>query len=218
MQLTALLLSTAAGFASAQIVFNNTTDSYICPATGGNFCAEPSLKINIIIRCTGTAGQPGNCNDNLAGVPPAGLKSNALCYQSSSTAANAACSLNGIVYPETGGAPFSINGTNTTTTTNGSTSGSTRNPSLTASAVISTDYVIAAAPSVPLSVLLMAMVTTVVAPYPTPTLINGTKGLIIVSATSGVPKPTETFVGGAGALEAGAWVLRAGLVAAAVFL
>lgn len=64
----------------------------------------------------------------------------------------------------------------------------------------------------------MAMVTTVVAPYPTPTLINGTGGLIIVSATGGVPKPTETFVGGAGALEAGAWVLHAGLIAAAVFL
>ena len=88
---------------------------------------------------------------------------------------------------------------------------------MTASAVTSTDYVIATAPSVPLSVLLMAMVTTVVAPYPTPTLINGTGGLIIASATGGVPKPTETFVSGAGALEAGAWVLRAGLIAAAFF-
>ncbi|CAF9903358.1 MAG: hypothetical protein HETSPECPRED_000231 [Heterodermia speciosa] len=103
----------------AQVIFNTTTSEFVCPLGKAAFCAGTSLETNIIIRCNGTFGQPGNCDDNLAGVPPIGVKF-ATCYECSPTAGNAACSFNNIVYPDSG-APFSVadgnahcNSTNTT--------------------------------------------------------------------------------------------------------
>lgn len=111
MKFTIVALATFTGIASAQVVFDNTTSTFQClgPAAGKDFCAGDSLETNIIIRCSGTTGQPGNCNDNLNGVSPVGVKSSALCYQTSNTTGDAACSFNGIAYPDSG-APFSIPG------------------------------------------------------------------------------------------------------------
>jgi hypothetical protein len=65
---------------------------YICPTSGGDFCAGPSLSTNIIIRCGSDGlGQPGNCDDNLAGDPPVGV-GNSICWQTSLTSGDAACS------------------------------------------------------------------------------------------------------------------------------
>ncbi|KAF7507491.1 hypothetical protein GJ744_010422 [Endocarpon pusillum] len=95
-----------AAYTSAQVEYNN--GSFVCAEPDANYCAGNSLSTNIIIRCTGTEGQPGNCNDNLAGIPPVGVKSSATCYQSSPSAGDAACSFNGIVYPEDGSEPFPV--------------------------------------------------------------------------------------------------------------
>ncbi|KAF3938725.1 hypothetical protein ABW19_dt0200671 [Dactylella cylindrospora] len=92
----------AATAVSAQVVYENGTFKCLGDAAGKNFCAGNSLETNIIIRCTGEVGQPGNCNDNLAGVPPIGVKTFAPCYQTSETAGDAACSFNGIAYPDSG--------------------------------------------------------------------------------------------------------------------
>ncbi|KAE9375261.1 hypothetical protein N431DRAFT_463359 [Stipitochalara longipes BDJ] len=96
----ALFLAASAAIASAQITYNGST--IICPANNpnGNFCAGTSLGTNIIIRCVNGVAGPGNCNDNLDGEPPVGLNP-ALCYQSSPTAGDAACSKNCIVYGAT---------------------------------------------------------------------------------------------------------------------
>jgi len=59
------------------------------------------LTTNIIIRCIGTVGQPGNCNDNLDGEPPFGLNF-APCWQPSATSGMAACSKNCVVYGGSG--------------------------------------------------------------------------------------------------------------------
>jgi hypothetical protein len=56
-----------------------STNTWTCPIADGVYCAGDSLKTNIIIRCTGTVGQPGNCNDNLAGEPPLGVNPT-VCY------------------------------------------------------------------------------------------------------------------------------------------
>lgn len=97
-------------FADAQITVNDN-GTISCPATGSAFCAGDSLSTNIIVRCPtpGGQGQPGNCNDNLAGVPPVGVKLFAPCYQTSPTAGDAACSYNGIAYPDSG-ASYAIPG------------------------------------------------------------------------------------------------------------
>ncbi|EPS43043.1 hypothetical protein H072_2969 [Dactylellina haptotyla CBS 200.50] len=87
---------------SAELVFDNGEFKCLGDSAGKNFCAGDSLQTNIIIRCTGEKGQPGNCNDNLAGVPPVGVKTFAPCYQTSNTTGDAACSYNGIVYPDSG--------------------------------------------------------------------------------------------------------------------
>ncbi|KAL2038203.1 hypothetical protein N7G274_009151 [Stereocaulon virgatum] len=259
MQLTALLLAAAAAIASAQVVLNTTTGLVLCPAPGGNYCAGPSLESNIIIRCTGTSGQPGNCWDNLASVPPVGHKLGALCYQSTPTAGDAACSLDGIVYPDHGGAPFDIDDTESTegTTTAPSTDPvtaeaarkrsligrvstvivyvtaglsvpdttplldvpasvspitvSTRRTELVSTVVV---YVTATSPTFPKSTILKELAATTMIAYPTATLNIASGGLVIVPSGSSEPRPT-VFAGSAGALEAGAWVVRAGFVAAA---
>ncbi|MCJ1301876.1 Muc22p [Hypocenomyce scalaris] len=111
----ATVLATSVGLASSQISFSNATNSFVCPASGGSFCAGNSLTTNIIIRCSGIVGTPGNCDDNLAGVPPVGVKDYAPCYQSSPTTGDAACSYNGTVYPDTG-YPYPVSSVTITTT------------------------------------------------------------------------------------------------------
>lgn len=91
------------------IYSNNGTFTCAGAAKNANFCAGTSLSSNIIIRCTAGVGQPGNCNDNLAGLDPIGVKSNALCYQSTDVAGDAACSFNGTAYPDSG-TPYKIGG------------------------------------------------------------------------------------------------------------
>ncbi|CAL3968570.1 unnamed protein product, partial [Diplocarpon coronariae] len=63
-----------------------TSGKFVCPAENPNgaFCAGDSLSTNIIIRCQDGVGQPGNCNDNLAGYFPYGVQF-APCWQSSPT-------------------------------------------------------------------------------------------------------------------------------------
>lgn len=109
MKYTAALVLASAALASAQgVKYNSTTGQFICPpeAPEGAFCAGTSLSTNIIIRCHKGIGQPGNCNDNLAGYPPMGVQP-AQCWQSTETAGDAACSKNCIVY----GASGKANGT-----------------------------------------------------------------------------------------------------------
>ncbi|KAJ5054240.1 uncharacterized protein L3040_000520 [Drepanopeziza brunnea f. sp. 'multigermtubi'] len=93
-----LILVATAAVASAQVTFDPVTNKFVCPADklNGAFCAGDSLGTNIIIRCTDGVGQPGNCNDNLAGFFPFGVRSS-LCWQSSATSGIAACSKNCIV-------------------------------------------------------------------------------------------------------------------------
>ncbi|KAI9743730.1 MAG: hypothetical protein M1835_002884, partial [Candelina submexicana] len=88
---------------------DKATGSYACPASGGAFCAGKSLAGPIIIRCNGTLGLPGNCNDNLASIDPRGTKDFAPCWQTSTTTGDAACSYKGTVYPDSG-CTFSIDG------------------------------------------------------------------------------------------------------------
>ncbi|KAN0114616.1 hypothetical protein V8E51_004160 [Hyaloscypha variabilis] len=103
MLLQSLLIATYAVFVSSQVTFNGS--EYICPASGGDFCAGPSLSTNIIIRCGSDGlGQPGNCDDNLAGDPPVGV-GNSICWQTSLTSGDAACSKNCIVYCDSGDCP-----------------------------------------------------------------------------------------------------------------
>lgn len=99
--------------------------AFVCAEPDARYCAGESLATNIIIRCSGTVGRPGNCNDkfattvsyepgqklmprSLAGIPPVGVKSFAPCYQSSPTAGDASCSYDGTVYPDDGSAPFPV--------------------------------------------------------------------------------------------------------------
>ncbi|MCJ1462154.1 hypothetical protein MMC07_000754 [Pseudocyphellaria aurata] len=113
------ILSTTVALVCAQVTLDPNTGHYVCPANAGPvplaFCAGESLATNIIIRCDGLVGQPGNCNDNLAGIPPVGVKLFAPCYQSSTVAGDAACSYDGIAYPDSG-TPFQIGSKVNTTT------------------------------------------------------------------------------------------------------
>ncbi|MCJ1357451.1 MAG: hypothetical protein MMC33_007447 [Icmadophila ericetorum] len=114
----AAIVVAAISGASAQFTINpNGTITCAASDPNGDFCAGASLSTNIIIRCTSGVGQAGNCNDNLAGVPPVGVKDFAPCFQSSPTAGDAVCSFNGIGYPSNGSASFPLPGTNTTATT-----------------------------------------------------------------------------------------------------
>lgn len=94
MKYTAALLIASAAFTSAQVTYNATTGKFICPANApnGNFCASSNnQETNIIIRCTNGVGQPGNCNDNLAGRPPTGVRYSP-CFETNNLVGDAACS------------------------------------------------------------------------------------------------------------------------------
>ncbi|KAK5658573.1 hypothetical protein OQA88_1966 [Cercophora sp. LCS_1] len=87
----------SAALVTAQVSHNETTGEFLCAKADAAYCAGDSLGTDIIIRCTGTKGQPGRCTNNLAGYPPLGVQP-ALCWQSSDTAGDAACEKNCVVY------------------------------------------------------------------------------------------------------------------------
>ncbi|KFZ10838.1 hypothetical protein V502_07893 [Pseudogymnoascus sp. VKM F-4520 (FW-2644)] len=97
---TALIISASAALTSATGPdYDPTTGKWTCHVPDAVYCAGDSLKTNIIIRCTGLVGQPGNCNDNLAGEPPVGVQPT-LCY--APELHKAACAKNCIVYGGSG--------------------------------------------------------------------------------------------------------------------
>jgi len=194
------LIAAAASIANAQVTFNDTTNTFTCSgfAENHNFCAGDSLATNIIIRCTGTVGQPGNCNDNLAGIPPVGVKTFAPCYQTSNTSGDAVCSFNGIGYPEDGSQPFPLPGVSTTSsvTTASSTSSSTSSSTISSSFSTSSSTSTTTAVS-PVSTTITTITTITSAPVITTTaahVATGTGGVTTihgnVTVTTGLPKPT----------------------------
>ncbi|OAP60094.1 hypothetical protein AYL99_05096 [Fonsecaea erecta] len=107
-----------------------------CTQANTAFCATPVSGVtndNIIFRCfydTGSAS-PGNCNDDLADVPPVGLKY-AYCWESSPTAGDAQCTFNCVAVTAANGTtfyPVGCNGTDSTTTTSTTALSSTGTPS-----------------------------------------------------------------------------------------
>ncbi|KFY24358.1 hypothetical protein V493_05290 [Pseudogymnoascus sp. VKM F-4281 (FW-2241)] len=97
---TVLLISASAALTSATgPEYDPETNTWKCHVADAVYCAGDSLKTNIIIRCTGLVGQPGNCNNNLAGQPPMGVHSS-VCY--SPGLHSAACAKNCIVYGGSG--------------------------------------------------------------------------------------------------------------------
>ncbi|KAI9644074.1 hypothetical protein NHQ30_007426 [Ciborinia camelliae] len=90
-----------AGITSAQVTFNSTTGTFSCPIANGAYCASSSLEGPIIIRCTNGIGQPGNCDDNLAGFFPFGVNYSP-CWETSDKSGDAACSKNCIVQGSSG--------------------------------------------------------------------------------------------------------------------
>jgi len=215
-----------ATMANAQVVFNSTTNTFSCfgDAAGKNFCAGDSLATNIIIRCTGTQGQPGNCNDNLAGVPPVGVKTFAPCYQTSNTTGDAVCSFNGIGYPDSG-QPFPIPGASSSSVISSATS--TSSSSVISSTTSSSETLVPyTSTSLTTSASVYPVTTTIVTSLPvtlTTSTAAGTGGPTTVPGngtvvTTGLPVPTPTGSSGAEviAYQRGIFVGAAVLVAAAL--
>lgn len=102
---TTLTFYSPIALAAAQFRFNETDNTFICTKDKGlaAYCAGG----DIIIRCANGIGQPGNCNDNLAGYPPYGNNGLAGCYQTTRMSGDAACTKNGLVYPGSGAADSS---------------------------------------------------------------------------------------------------------------
>ncbi|KAL8993449.1 MAG: hypothetical protein Q9169_006336 [Polycauliona sp. 2 TL-2023] len=102
----AALLAVLTAAANAQVFYNTTTRMLECPPGRNAFCDDYlPLSSNVIIRCYGRRAVPANCNDNLAGVYPIGIKDSAKCFDSLNGVV--ACSYNGFVYPD-GGNPYQL--------------------------------------------------------------------------------------------------------------
>merc|ERR1712070_52005 len=91
--LTALATAQESGY-----TYNENNSTFTCSVPNGAFCAGENTNI---IRCTDGVGQPGNCNDNLAGYPPEGVNPT-LCVSCGLGQGIAACSKDGIVYGASG--------------------------------------------------------------------------------------------------------------------
>jgi len=175
----------AATVVSAQVVNENGEFKCLGAAAGKNFCAGTSLETNIIIRCTGEKGQPGNCNDNLAGVPPVGVKSFAPCFQTSETSGDAACSFNGIAYPDSG-EPFPIPGS--------SVSSSSYVAPTTYESSSSTSYSVSIYPTDTTTAIVYPTDTTTAIVYPTDTttaIVYPTATVYPTNTTSEIVYPTS---------------------------
>ncbi|CAO1597773.1 hypothetical protein XANCAGTX0491_001570 [Xanthoria calcicola] len=100
------LFALVAASAHAQVFYNSTSHMLECPYGGRMFCDDyMPLSTNIIIRCYGRRAVPANCNDNLAGISPVGVKDSAMCFDSLNGVV--ACYYNGFVYPDAGN-PFRL--------------------------------------------------------------------------------------------------------------
>ncbi|TKA71595.1 hypothetical protein B0A49_04728 [Cryomyces minteri] len=217
--LTLALLAGAAAVANSQYV-TNVNGTFSCPILNGAYCAGDSLVTNIIIRCNNGVGQPGNCNDNLSGEPPDGVNY-APCYQTSTTAGDAACSKNGTVYPASG-APFPVpvaGGSNSTTSASASVSASasaSASGSASASASVYTNGTTTAPTTITIGTTTVSTASTVTLPIVTSTAVAGAGNATITPLS---PKPSFTFVpytGAAAANSVGALLLAVG-AAIAVF-
>ncbi|KAF3928619.1 hypothetical protein AA313_de0204959 [Arthrobotrys entomopaga] len=214
MKFTIVALAAAAATASAELVFDNGTFKCLGDAAGKNFCAGDSLQTNIIIRCTGETGQPGNCNDNLAGVPPVGVKTFAPCYQTSNTTGDAACSFNGIAYPDSGNSfpiPGASSSSSAAPTYGGSSSSSvpiytTSVPVYTSSVPVYTSAPVYSNSTLTTSIVVEPTTTATYVPPPPPTT-NST-----MTYTSSLPPPTQS------PSSAGALFVRQSIVLGAVAL
>lgn len=94
------LLATAASIttSTAQVI-KNANGTYTCALSSGSYCASSSLTSNLIIRCNDHIGTVSNCDTRLASKLPTGEQYSP-CWQTSVIAGNAACTKNGIVYPD----------------------------------------------------------------------------------------------------------------------
>lgn len=135
----AAIVGLLAAAASAQVTYDNGT--WTCAEPNTAYCAGDSLTQNIIIRCDEKCqGQPGNCNDNLAGQPPLGV-SYSRCWETSDKSGDAACEKNCIVYASS---PFTLPASQCTASpvgTSTSTSTHTTSPVTTATVGIATTTV-----------------------------------------------------------------------------
>jgi hypothetical protein len=84
-----------------------TSGGLTCATPNGVYCAGDSLKQTIIVHCKDSVGVASCCTAELSSLPPLGLKSAARCFQTSTVSADAACSINGTVYPQSG-SPFAL--------------------------------------------------------------------------------------------------------------
>lgn len=87
---------------------DNVTDTWNCPVANGAYCAGDSLSTPVVILCNNGKGVPGNCIPHNWNRPPINVYYSP-CYQSSSTAGDAACAKNCVVYPDSG-LPFDVPG------------------------------------------------------------------------------------------------------------
>ncbi|PMD37179.1 hypothetical protein L207DRAFT_71781 [Hyaloscypha variabilis F] len=90
-----------------------------CTKADTAFCESPVSGVSsnsIIFRCVYDQGEasPGNCNDDLADVPPVGVKY-ASCWQSSPTAGDAQCTYECVAVTWPNGTSFYPLGCNQTT-------------------------------------------------------------------------------------------------------
>ncbi|CZT01357.1 uncharacterized protein RAG0_09031 [Rhynchosporium agropyri] len=181
MMYSALLVVATAAFASAQVTYDDKTGKFICPADkpNGAFCAGDSLGTNIIIRCTNGIGQPGNCNDNLAGYFPFGVRSSQ-CWQSTPTSGIAACAKNCIVQGGSG----TYNGTFTLPNCTPIVQSSTTSPGYPTGPTTTITYI---NPGPPTSTLEPTITKTFVNPIPTYTphpSLNGTTTITETGTTT----------------------------------
>ena len=206
---------------------NPQTGKYTCPTGMQAFCAGASLTSNIIIRCSGTVGTAGNCNDelvvtykspsldqltyirSLADIPPRGVKNFAPCYETSTTAGDASCSYHGVVYPsnDSGYLFFLPSSTNDTIS---SLSGPSASVAPTNNISIGIDSLTAMPTQTQWVAQAISAALENQAPYPTPG--NGsTIGTLGASGTgAGGMKPTGVpFKGGAGTLKVGGCMVKA---------
>ncbi|KAI9742162.1 MAG: hypothetical protein M1818_004062 [Claussenomyces sp. TS43310] len=221
---TGLLLAAFAAAASAQLIVSGS--DYTCTKAGAAYCAGDSLKTNIIVRCDGTVGKAGNCDDNLDGYPPIG-DNYSPCWQSSSTSGDAACSKNGVVYGSSG----NHDGVFTLSDLVSSAPTSTRslttykpiptgvNPGGPMSSVISTGTNPGGPISVPSGT---SPGGTISGPLPTPSA-NGTSGVAptgtgSATATPHGPSSTAPVFPGSASLNRASALLAAGGLFAAYFL
>lgn len=217
---TVAALAFAASLATAQVTYNSTTGTFSCAIPNGNYCAGDSLSTNIIIRCNNGVGGPGNCNDNLSGEPPMGVFGS-LCYQSSTTAGDANCEKNCVVYAQPSFTlPASVCQPSFTASTSSAASTSTSTKSGSAVVTGTTTTVVTGTTTTvcPSSSTTMSTVTGnggTTAPPSNGTVTSTVTGSKTpVGPTSSTSSPTSVVTAGAAVQKAGGALAVAGLVAA----